>query len=291
MGETQACGSGACAAVVVGIEQNLLDDKVNVELPGGVLTIKWAGRGQPVFMTGSAVAVFDGQLDTETEPAGSLTDAQVERYLSLHPEFFNRHLGLLEQLSIPHPCGNAVSLIAKQLELIRGRHHEVENQLTELLEIARENDASMGKMHKLTLALLDASSLPALLRNLNAVLKEQFLMDFAALRIVAENPGQDEAGIFSPKDSDVFKPFSQQLSSNKPFCGTLGLAQAKTLFGDNALAVRSAAIVPMAFARLEGLLVIGSREANRFHPNMGLLFLAQIGELVATRLSSLLQQR
>lgn len=61
-GETNACGSGACAAVVVGIEQNLLDVEVNVELPGGELLVRWQGRGQPVFMTGPAVSVFEGQL-------------------------------------------------------------------------------------------------------------------------------------------------------------------------------------------------------------------------------------
>jgi diaminopimelate epimerase len=59
-GETQACGSGACAAVVIGIEQNLLNKDVKVELPGGELNISWAGRGEPVFMTGAAVSVFEG---------------------------------------------------------------------------------------------------------------------------------------------------------------------------------------------------------------------------------------
>ena len=60
--ETLACGSGACAAVVVGIEQNLLDHKVGVSLPGGDLMIEWVGRGQPVFMSGPAVSVFEGQI-------------------------------------------------------------------------------------------------------------------------------------------------------------------------------------------------------------------------------------
>ena len=60
--ETLACGSGACAAAVAGIEQGLLDHKVGVTLPGGVLMIEWAGRGQPVFMSGPAVSVFEGQI-------------------------------------------------------------------------------------------------------------------------------------------------------------------------------------------------------------------------------------
>jgi diaminopimelate epimerase len=60
--ETLACGSGACAAVVVGIEHNLLDNTVTVDLPGGLLTINWSGRGEPVLMTGPAISVFEGQI-------------------------------------------------------------------------------------------------------------------------------------------------------------------------------------------------------------------------------------
>lgn len=62
-GETLACGSGACAAAVVGIEQGDLDDPVCVDLPGGALMVSWRGRGRPVVMTGPAVAVFDGVID------------------------------------------------------------------------------------------------------------------------------------------------------------------------------------------------------------------------------------
>ncbi|MGR5069933.1 MULTISPECIES: diaminopimelate epimerase [Vibrio] len=61
-GETQACGSGACGAVAVGILQGLLDENVKVSLPGGDLRISWQGPGQPLFMTGPATHVFDGQL-------------------------------------------------------------------------------------------------------------------------------------------------------------------------------------------------------------------------------------
>lgn len=59
-GETQACGSGACAAVAVGIQQELLAEEVLVELPGGSLKISWKGPGSPLFMTGPATHVYDG---------------------------------------------------------------------------------------------------------------------------------------------------------------------------------------------------------------------------------------
>lgn len=62
-GETLACGSGACAAAVVGIEQGFLESPVDVELPGGHLIINWQGRGFPVMMQGPAVTVFEGEIE------------------------------------------------------------------------------------------------------------------------------------------------------------------------------------------------------------------------------------
>ena len=64
-GETLACGTGACAAVVYGRLSDWLDETVRVRLPGGTLVISWRGPGHPVWMTGPAVAVFDGRLDTD----------------------------------------------------------------------------------------------------------------------------------------------------------------------------------------------------------------------------------
>lgn len=61
-GETQACGTGACAAAVAGIRQGWLDSPVRIELPGGALSIEWRGEGQPVLMTGPALRVFEGQV-------------------------------------------------------------------------------------------------------------------------------------------------------------------------------------------------------------------------------------
>ncbi|MDE1473225.1 diaminopimelate epimerase [Xenorhabdus bovienii] len=61
-GETRACGSGACAAVAVGIQQDLLDSKVRVDLPGGSLQICWDGPGKPLYMTGPATHVYEGTI-------------------------------------------------------------------------------------------------------------------------------------------------------------------------------------------------------------------------------------
>ena len=62
VGETQACGSGACAAAVVAIQQDLVESKVNLQLLGGKLSIEWSGEDQPILMTGPAETVFHGKI-------------------------------------------------------------------------------------------------------------------------------------------------------------------------------------------------------------------------------------
>jgi uncharacterized protein YigA (DUF484 family) len=215
---------------------------------------------------------------------------QVEAYLQQHPEFFHEHLNLLEQISIPHPSGTAISLISKQLELFRSRHHEMENQLTALIEIARDNDASFIRMHKLTLALLEAATLEQAIANLDRVLADYFLTDFVAVRIIKHCPGSVIANLFIEPGSENLQPFLKELSSNQPKCGRPTLAQAKVLFGESAVDVKSCAIIPMVFTELDGIVAIGSREEDRFHYSMGNLFLTQMGEIIGTRLISLLRQ-
>lgn len=66
-GETLACGTGACAAVVAGIRRGLLDSPVRVSARGGELSIAWAGPDQPVYLSGPAVSVFEGEVEVEVE--------------------------------------------------------------------------------------------------------------------------------------------------------------------------------------------------------------------------------
>ena len=214
---------------------------------------------------------------------------QVVEYLRQHPDFFQDHLDLLEQMHIPHPSGSAVSLISKQLELFRNKHQEQENQLTALIDIARENDAAFSRMHELTLAMLESNTLEEAIANLNEVLAESFLTDFVSVKIVMEHFDSPISNLFVGPDDVGLKHFANVLLENQPKCGRPTLSQAQFLFGDVASEVRSCAIIPMAFTRLEGLLAIGSRDEGRFHYSKGSLFLTQMSEIIGTRLISLLR--
>lgn len=219
-----------------------------------------------------------------------ISATQVSDYLKSHPDFFINHVDLLEHLSIPHPSGVAVSLISKQLELFRTRSQEMENQLLELIEIARGNDTAMTRMHQLNLALHDAQTIEEVVTNLNIVLTEYFLTDFVAIRLVQTEPPTNLHNVFISPDSKDLKPFDNEFRTGRPTCGKLTSAQARVLFGFQANEIKSCAIIPMLFTDLEGLLAIGSRDDNRFHASMGHLFLTQMSEVIATRLITLLQQ-
>ncbi len=216
-----------------------------------------------------------------------LTDEQVEQYLRQHPDFFHHHLELLEQISIPHPSGSAVSLISKQLEIFRNRHHEQEKQLTALIEIARDNDTSFNRLHELTLSMLDADSLETVMANLDQVIKDGFLTDFVSLKIFKDNPESPIANLFISPENPAIKHFETLLEKNLPTCGHPTLEQAKFLFDENALDVKSCAFIPLVFPDFKGIFAIASRQKDRFHYSMGNLFLTQMGEIVGTRLVSL----
>jgi uncharacterized protein YigA (DUF484 family) len=125
--------------------------------------------------------------------------------------------------------------------------------------------------------------------NLNLVLSEYFLTDYAAIRIIQLENNTEYADIFISPESNDLKAFARELSYGLPRCGQPTLTQARILFGFNANEVKSCAIIPMLFTEIEGLLAIGSRDENRFHASMGHLFLTQMSEVIATRLITLLK--
>jgi uncharacterized protein len=214
--------------------------------------------------------------------------ADVEAYLRRHPDFFSLHLDLLETLKLPHPCGEAVSLVTRQIDLLRERNRRLQLQLNDILQIARDNDALARRIHQLTLSLLDATSLDDGLAGLRWLLHECFQADFVAVRLLQPIIDSPIADLCLPPDCSEISHFQNVLESGKPECGEPTQEQTALLFGELAEEVRSIALVPLQHAGLKGLLAIGSRNSSRFEAGMGHHFLMQMGEIVAARFVSLL---
>ena len=80
-------------------------------------------------------------------------EERIAAYIIAHPDFFNRHPDALAAIDIPHPTGDAVSLIERQVRTLRDQTADYRRQLEDLIGVARENDALAKRLHRLTLAL------------------------------------------------------------------------------------------------------------------------------------------
>ncbi len=225
------------------------------------------------------------QASIETHIDGS-TAEQVAAYLDKHPEFFNEHPDLLAGLRLSHTSGTAVSLIERQVQVLREQNETLKGRLVELVNVARDNDRLNSRMHQMTVDLLRAGSLVELLDTLEDHLRNEFKADAFALRLVGLGETlQRETGVEVLQiDAGSKALFPTSLCDGKPQCGRLKLQQLEFLFGGQARDIESAAVIPLGDHGQDGLLAIGSREMNRFNPCMGTLFLSHLGELLVVLL-------
>ena len=214
----------------------------------------------------------------------ALSEQDIAGYLQAHPEFFERHLGLLGNLRLPHRTGgSAVSLVEKQIAVLRQRNLKLERKLRDLVEVAKGNDQLAGKIHELALALLQATSRADIIALLERQLRINFRADRAVLVLFS---GDFELGenIFLrrlARDDASLAPFRTFLESRTPRCGRVRDAQRRFLFGDDDVEIGSVALLPLGKSGELGFLAIGSRDANHFHPGKSIDFLTRLGELVA----------
>ncbi|MCB1811070.1 MAG: DUF484 family protein [Candidatus Competibacteraceae bacterium] len=209
----------------------------------------------------------------------------IAQYLSSHPDFFERHLDILEKLRIPHPVQPAVSLLERQVRHLREQNSKLRRRLQELIRVARDNDCLSKRMQNMNLALIDARELGDMMRSIQSVLRDEFNADFTALRLYTPIPqvDLDELNRFDPASLELFKPL---MRGARPVCGQLDQELIAALFDDAAEQVQSVAVVPLNGDNWQGVLAIGSRDKERFAAGMGTLFLSRLGELLQHAFSS-----
>ena len=227
-------------------------------------------------------------LSPSAAPEETSDDQQVAAYLARHPQFFQNHLSLLESLRLPHESGTAVSLVARQIEILREKTERLDEQLEDLVQIARENDALYQRIHQLTLTLLDAKSLEDTLASLDWGLHQLFQADFVVVRLLHPVLDGPVMQLWTPEDHPSRAWAEERSEAPQPLCGKPDPDHAHYLFGDAADEVGSYAVVRLHHAALRGLFAIGSRDPQRFRSDMGFIFLSQMSEILAARLASLL---
>lgn len=231
-------------------------------------------------------------MSTQTKPdyAASIPSEQaVHDFLAANPDFFERHNSLLGSLRLPHVTGGTVSLVERQVSVLRQKDLKLERRLKELVEVARANDALAAKIHELSLRLLAADSLERTLGVVEESLRASFGADQAVLVLFADPERFDAGGnsrFFRPvaRDDEALRAFSTFLEGETPRCGQVRDAQRDFLFPGSSEEIGSVALAPLGPSPTAGFLAVGSVDAERFHPGMSIDFLARIGELVAAAL-------
>ena len=219
-----------------------------------------------------------------------LTDEAVRDYLEANPDFFERHSAILASLSVPHGSGEAVSLVERQVSMLRQKEIKMQRQLKELVEVARANDTLAAKIHELGLQLLGATELPATVDTIETGMRSGFGADQSILVLFAdpamfEDVNAERFFRALPRDSAELKPFATFLDGSGPRCGQVRDSQRSFLFHDDSDEIGSVALVPLGENAEIGFLAIGSNDADRFHPGMSIDFLARVGDLVAGALA------
>lgn len=223
--------------------------------------------------------------------APQLTDEQVAQYLLAHPDFLDRRPDVLARLALRHPHGGkAVSLIERQVEVLREKHRVLERRIATLVRTARDNDTIFDALQSLVRAVLlarDATALPAVVE---AALREHFSVPQVALRLWAIDERPLPARWADSPAAQPVEPvvIEQTAALVAPFCGAPEGWRAAALLSEDGADTRSIALVPLragAQPRPFGLLALGSADVGRFTSELGIAFLARIGEVVGAALS------
>jgi hypothetical protein len=222
-------------------------------------------------------------MSGQTRPGAGeddLSEADVDEYLRAHPDFFERHAGLLAILKLPHPTGGAVSLIERQVTVLRDKNRQLERKLMDLVQVARDNEQLSVHLHHLALGLIEADDLDAAAAIVQEQLRNEFKADAVVLRLLRRGSNSGSAHRVDD-DEATLALFAELFKSRRAICGRLSDAQLAFLFADQAGEIGSAAAIPLCDANPLGVLALGSRDESRFHPGMGTLFLGYLGELVS----------
>ena len=213
-------------------------------------------------------------------------EESVADYLRRHPGFFEDKPSLLGDLRVPHDTGKAVSLVERQIAVLRDGKESLQEQLNSFIEIARTNDQLNAHLHDLTLRLLGNHNLEDLLGVITRRLRRDFSADVVAVHLLA--PPRDPEYASRPEfknDADTFcGSFQRLLSVGKPYCGRLKIEQLHILFDGQMDTVGSTAFLPLGKAGNLGALAIGSFEHHRFTPDADTAFLGRMAAIVAAAL-------
>lgn len=244
--------------------------------------------GRDRIYRGNRVAELERKNKKEPNkvPPAALDDQEVAAFLKTRPDFLSRFPDLLETLELKHSAGSAVSLIERQVDILRAKNQRLEDRHAQLLETARENEKRADNIHKLARTLIRAPSLAGIAAGLRQCMREDFDVDEVFIGLNPLYYKRHDIDGFTSVDPEgrIGKAFENFYRTRLIECGPLAEAKAKLLFAKTDPLPLSAAILPLEKEKNLGMLALGSRHLDRFQPRQGKMFLELTAELMAAAL-------
>ncbi len=235
------------------------------------------------------------QLEETTEVA-AIDAGAVMQYLTCNPDFFDANPDFLTRLRVPHGTGSAVSLVEKQVSVLRSKCNRLEASLHDLIGVARDNEELHNRLHGLIQDVISADDLESvldmtgksLLENFNATDVRLLIFDSTAKRRKATRLSADNSYLAAAgrklADAGTVRLFDAVFEQAETVCGMPDAAQLAALAGDDSPEVASAALIPLSHKGKLGVLMLASRDESRFSSGKGVMFLNQLGEVLSRRL-------
>lgn len=219
----------------------------------------------------------DNKTRTLADP---LEPEQVAAFLQDNPHFFEAYPDLLTELSLPHETGGAVSLIERQIAVLRERNMDMRHRLSKLLDNARENDKLFDKTKRLVLTLLEGQDFGDIVDALHYCFDKDFNIQYTSLFFFGNIDKIPSSQAHIVPLAQARENIGNILKSNRAICGTLGQKEMQFIFGKHAPDIGSVATVPLVHGNAFGLLAIGNRDPHYYRSSMGTLFLGYIAEVL-----------
>jgi uncharacterized protein YigA (DUF484 family) len=228
----------------------------------------------------SDVTAIDQVTETDT------SEAQVVAYLRAHPEFFIGQDDLITELSLPHESGKAISLLERQVTVLRERGLEARQKLGNLLENARSNDQFFDTTRSLVLALLRANNTTELANATQDQLTNHTNIDACEIILVEQNNLNVSESIRTYPPNKLKQDFKDVFRLKRTYCGALEKWQVELLFPGCSESLKSTALCPITHdGEVLALLAFGNKNEDYFNVQLDTLFLDFIGHVVGAVLN------
>ncbi len=224
------------------------------------------------------------------EQTENLEDEQrIIEYLRSHRDFLDRHPDLLVDMQLSHESGNGVSLIERQVDVLRESNEALKKKLRTLIEAAEQNESLNQQLYEVLLTAIVQNDLDTALDVLPGTIKEQFDLPLAVIRISVDDREMQARTEIADKSDIDYQQLHARIAHGRSVCDDrLPTQVLKYLFADQAEEVGSCALVPLGTGDPLGVLALASPDESRFRADFGTLFLDRLGDVVGVVLKRLL---